>query len=47
MSGQNVRIVLNEDGVEIDTDYYRTLDANEIVVILGPGEQWTPPELPG
>lgn len=44
---ENVRVVLETDGTEIDDEeYFATLDTNTSLMILQEGENWMPPKPP-
>uniref|UniRef100_A0A6P7F2H6 Uncharacterized protein LOC114325887 isoform X2 n=1 Tax=Diabrotica virgifera virgifera TaxID=50390 RepID=A0A6P7F2H6_DIAVI len=41
--GEPVRLVLESDGTQVeDAEYFRTLPANTILLLLRPGERWLP-----
>ncbi|VEN56796.1 unnamed protein product, partial [Callosobruchus maculatus] len=41
--GEPVRLVLESDGTQVeDGEYFRTLPANTILLLLRPGERWLP-----
>lgn len=41
--GEHVRLVLESDGTQVeDAEYFRTLPANTVLLLLRPGERWLP-----
>lgn len=41
--GEHVRVVLESDGTQVeDAEYFRTLPANTVLLLLRPGERWLP-----
>ncbi|XP_063921874.1 uncharacterized protein LOC135136499 isoform X1 [Zophobas morio] len=41
--GEPVRVVLESDGTQVeDAEYFRTLPANTVLLLLRPGERWLP-----
>ncbi|CAH1154208.1 unnamed protein product [Phaedon cochleariae] len=41
--GEPVRLVLESDGTQVeDAEYFRTLPANTVLLLLRPGERWLP-----
>ncbi|XP_045473876.1 uncharacterized protein LOC123680155 isoform X3 [Harmonia axyridis] len=41
--GEPVRVVLESDGTQVeDGEYFRTLPANSVLLLLRPGERWLP-----
>lgn len=42
-AAEPVRLVLECDGTQVDdSDYFRTLPANTVLLLLRPGERWLP-----
>ncbi|CAH0555985.1 unnamed protein product [Brassicogethes aeneus] len=42
-NAESVRVVLENDGTQVDdADYFRTLPANTVLLLLRPGERWLP-----
>lgn len=40
---EDVAVVLEVDGTEVDDEYFKRLEENTIILLLNPGERWYPP----